>query len=36
LYDVIIDDGLSDGSEVLVPITEEETVVAAAEVNTIR
>jgi hypothetical protein len=36
LHDVILDDGLSDGSEVLVPITCEETVIAAAEVDAIR
>jgi hypothetical protein len=36
LHDVILDDGLSDGSEVPVPITSEETMVAAAEVDSIR
>jgi hypothetical protein len=36
LRDVILDDGLGDGSEVLVPITSEETIVAAAEVGPIR
>ena len=35
LHDVILDDGLGDGSEVLVPITGEETMVAAAEVDAI-
>jgi hypothetical protein len=36
LHDVILDDGLGDGSEVPVPITGKETVVAATEVDTIR
>jgi hypothetical protein len=37
LHDVIHDDGISDGSEVPVPITgEEETMVVAAEVDVIR
>jgi hypothetical protein len=35
LHDVILDDGLCDGSEVPVPITREETVVAATEVDAI-
>jgi hypothetical protein len=35
LHDVILDDGLSDGSKVPVPITGEETVVVAAEVDAI-
>jgi hypothetical protein len=35
LHDVILDDGLSDGSEVPVPITSEETMVAAVEVDAI-
>jgi hypothetical protein len=36
LHDVIRDDGVSDGLEVLVPISGEETTVAAAEVEAIR
>jgi hypothetical protein len=36
LHDVILDDGLGDGSEVLVPITSEETMVVVAEVDAIR
>jgi hypothetical protein len=35
LHDVILDDGLGDGSLVLVPIIGEETVVAAAKVDAI-
>jgi hypothetical protein len=34
--DVILDYGLGDGLEVSVPITSEETVVAATEVDAIR
>jgi hypothetical protein len=36
LHDVALDDGLGDGSEVPVPITSEETMVAATEVDAIR
>jgi putative methionine-R-sulfoxide reductase with GAF domain len=36
LHDVILDDRLDDDSEVLVPITREETFVAAADVDAIR
>jgi hypothetical protein len=36
LHDVILDDRLGDDSEVLVPITSEETFVAAADVDAIR
>jgi hypothetical protein len=36
LHDVIHDDGVSDGSEVPLPITGEETMVVAAEVDVIR
>jgi hypothetical protein len=36
LHDVILDDGLGDGSEVSVPITVKETVVAVVEVDSIR
>jgi hypothetical protein len=36
LQDVILDDGLGDGSEVSVPITGEVTMVAATEVDAIR
>jgi hypothetical protein len=35
LHDVILDGGLGDGSELPVPITGEENVVAAAEVDAI-
>jgi hypothetical protein len=36
LHDVILDDGLGDGSELSMPITGKETVVAATEVDAIR
>jgi hypothetical protein len=36
LHDVILDDGLGDGSEVPVPITSKENMVAAVEVDAIR
>jgi hypothetical protein len=36
LHDVILDDGVSDGSEVSMPITGEETVAATNEVDAIR
>jgi hypothetical protein len=36
LHDVILDDGLGDGSEVSVPITIKKTVVAVVEVDSIR
>jgi hypothetical protein len=35
LHDVILDDGLGDGSEVPVPITSKEAMVVAAEVDAI-
>jgi hypothetical protein len=36
LHDVILADGLGDGSEVLMPTTGDETIVAATEVDAIR